>query len=402
MNKISSFISEKLNNIKAVVTARDSREAESEDPITYRLMQEHLIIKNAHRVIAFSVFVLIAGVVTLFAGEHTALSIVGALFLVVPAVLFTWLLCRTSFSRLPDHKVIRIMTIIFWLLVTAGGIMISVSEQNAGKTPFFFYILAGCITAVPVSGVYESVFFSAVIFIYSVIYGMNTDKAALYYVAVIVFTLAYIWLSAIVRTCYSSLWLNRNRLEMTEQRCVQLSRRDDLTGLLNKSGLSAKFEDMLSQKMYNGENRTLSVVLMDIDNFRKYNHIYGYDRSDDCLSRLCNCIKIVAKPYTELVSRFGGDEFVFLFENMDEIEVVKFAEQLRRAVETMAVPFGEGIVTVSLGVSGASRLVGSVTYSELLKEADEQLMIAKANGKNCLGFKNRPFINDTRKPAWEG
>ena len=65
----------------------------------------------------------------------------------------------------------------------------------------------------------------------------------------------------------------------------------------------------------------------------------------------------------------------------------------------MAQPFGDSIVTVSIGVSGVAQLKNKETYSELLNEADDQLIIAKNSGRNCIGFKGRPFIHENRHPV---
>ena len=399
MDSVKTFLSERIENIRTIITTRSVKESESEDPHAFGLLIEHLCLKNAYRIIIFSVISFIAGLICAIFGEHSFLGVTGSVVIMASSVIFFWLMCRTSFEEYPNYSLIRIFTYIYWAAVSLGSVLVSVSEQNEGKTPYFFLIYIATVIAVPVVKLYESAFFGAVILIYGISFGASTEKGVLYFISVFAVTAAYMWLSSVVRCCYSSLWLGRRRLDTTEQRCLQIARKDTLTGLLNKTGLSAKFSDLLQNK-HNGEK--ISVVLIDIDNFRFFNHMYGYDKSDECLYRVCNCIRIVSKPYTELVSRFGGDEFVLVFEDLDEVETVKIAEQLRQSIETMAQPFGNGIVTVSVGVSGTKTLVGKITYSELLNEADEQLMIAKSSGRNCIGFKGRPFIHENRRPAVTG
>lgn len=392
MDTVKTFLTDCFESIKTVVTTKYARDAEVEDPHAYGLLLEHLTLKNAHRIILFSVFSFIAGLICVIAGEHDAFGITGSVLLMTSSLLFIWLMCRTAFESIPNHKLINLFTYIYWVLITAGSILVAVSEQTAGKTPYFFLIYIAAATAVPVVKIYESAFFAAVMLIYGIAYGVTAHRGLMYYIAAASVIIAYIWLSSVVRCCYTSLWLGRRRLNTTEERCIQISRRDTLTGLLNKAGLAAKFSELSGRK-----GGTISVVMVDVDNFRVFNHIYGYDRSDECLYRICNCMRIVAKPYTELVSRFGGDEFVLVFEDMNEVEVVKLAEQIRQSIETMAQTFGNSIVTVSIGVSGAKQLAGNNTYAELLNEADEQLMVAKSSGRNCIGFKGRPFIHESRR-----
>lgn len=394
MDKIKTFISECFENISDVLTAKYAKEADAEDHIEYSRLIEHLCLKNAHRVMLFSILSLIGGFLVVFTGSGSVWCMTGSFILILSSPAFTWIMFRTSFSRTPPYNLIKLLCYAYWLLFTVGCIFIATSEFLAGKTPYSFLIFLAAAVAVPVVDIYESMFFACAIFIPSVIYGLIIKSNLTYFIAVIAVTAAYIWIAALVRCSYSSMWLGSRRLEMTEERCTQISRKDTLTGLLNKAGLSAKFAELTES---DPSDKTLSVILIDIDNFRAYNHMYGYDQSDNCLYRVCNCIKIVAKPYTELVSRFGGDDFVLVFENMDELEVVKLAEQLRQSVETMAQTFGNGIVTVSIGVSGSSPLKGKETYSELLNEADDQLLLAKSGGRNCIGFKGHVFLHDNRK-----
>ncbi|MBP5604392.1 MAG: GGDEF domain-containing protein, partial [Ruminiclostridium sp.] len=284
--------------------------------------------------------------------------------------------------------------IIYWCLFSVGVLIVTVSEHLSGKFPYSFLFFLAAVVSVPVVKFRESLIFAAAILVFPVIYGVATEKEPIYYIAVIAVTAAYIWIAAIVRCCYANIRISEHRLEMTEERCTQISRKDTLTGLLNKAGMSAKFEELTKTP-----DTSISVILIDVDNFRAYNHMYGYAASDGCLYRICNCIKIIAKPYTEFISRFGGDDFVLVLENMNVVDSVKIAEQLRESIETMAQPFGNGIVTVSIGVSGPAKLENADTYSVLLNEADDQLIVAKRSGKNCIGFRGKPFIHESRRPS---
>lgn len=392
MNTFSSFLSEKLDNLKAVLTARQEHEAESEDRHGYRMLLEHLELKNAGRITIFSVFTLLLGALEVIFGDHSAIGITGAIVLMINSVAMCWLCGRSVLDRSGDRKMLKMFINIYWILFTVAEILLSVSEQTAGKLPYSFLIFLAAVIAVPVTRFYENLFFAGVSLAALVGYGIASDMNVMYYIAAIAVIPAYIWIASIVRCCYAREWLGDRQLELTEERCAQISHKDSLTGLLNKTGLAAKFNEMSS----NGKKESICVMLIDIDNFRAYNHLNGYDKSDDCLYRICNCIKIVAKPYTELISRLGGDEFVLVFENMNGVDAVKIAEQLRQSIETMAQPFGKGIVTVSIGVSGSAELKSRNTYSELLNEADIQLMLAKSSGRNCIGFAGRPFIREGR------
>ena len=392
MNTFSSFISEKFDNLKAVITARLEREAGAEDKHGYRMLTEHLELKNAGRIVIFSVITFLLGVLEIVLGNHSAIGITGAVILMISSAVMCWLCGRSVFSRSHDSKLLNMFIYIYWVLFTLSEILLSVSEHTAGKLPYSFIIFLAAAIAVPVVKIYESAFFAGVTLICLITYGVGTAADVIYYIGSAAFVLAYIWVAAVIRSFYTTEWLSDRQLEHTEERCSQIAHKDSLTGLLNKAGLSEKFTELSS----GGRKESICVVLIDIDNFRAYNHLYGYDKSDECLCRISNCIKIVSKSYTELISRLGGDEFVLVFENTNEVEAVKVAEQLRQSIETMAQPFGKGIVTVSMGVSGTAELKSRNTYSDLLNEADSQLMLAKKSGRNCIGFGGRPFIRDGR------
>ena len=396
MNKIRTFWTKVFRNFKAVITAQYEKEARDEDPRTYEQLITHLYLKNAHRGLLMCVCVLIMGIVEMTALPKDVFGIAGVVLLILSAAVFMWLFGKASFSRETNVSLLRTLLYGYWGILTAAVAVIGVSRTLGGEFPCCALGFTVLMLLFPIMNIFESLTFTAVIFFSAAVYGLYTKQSVTYYLLALFISAAYIWLSAIVRCCSANIWLGERRLDMTEERCRLISQEDSLTGLLNKTGLSAKFAEIAE---HYGNDKTISVILIDIDNFRAFNHMYGYDKSDECLYRVCKCIKIVAKPYTDLISRFGGDDFVLVFENMNELDVVKLAEQLRQSVETMAQTFGDGIVTVSVGVSGTAKLAGKQTYSDLLNEADNMLMIAKNGGKNCIGFKGKAFLHESRRPV---
>ncbi len=384
----NSFISKIFENAKAVITARNEREAREEDPRIYDRLKDHLCIKNAHRSFVMCIFVFIMGIIEMITDSGTLFGIIGTVMLLLVSVVFFGSLYKFSTGRSVKIKSVRMLTYLFWALFSASVLLVCISHVIQAKFPYAAAAYIIIMMMFPIMNIYESAVFTAFTVVLGLVCGLGLKLGLAFWMTALLIAVGTIWIPAIVRCCYADLWLGERRIETTEERCELISQKDSLTGLLNKAGLSAKFSELAGQY---GAEKTISVILIDIDNFRAFNHIYGYDKSDECLYRVCNCIKIVAKPYTELVSRFGGDDFVLIFENMSELDVVKLAEQLRESVEQMAQTFGDGIVTVSVGVSGTADLVGKQTYSELLKDADDQLMIAKNAGRNCIGFKGMAY-----------
>ncbi len=384
-------------NVIFIISGRYIREIENEDGYSYRLMLNHITLKNVRRAIAFSVVELAMGIFYIITcgdiSQASTLRFVGGIIFIASAVILFYFLYREIIKNSPDYKLLKFLLYLYWILFSAGGIVVSVSEYLDTGRPFSFLLLTLCILIIPVSEPFETLVLTFTVAIPALVYGINEKMGILFYVGYLICVFAFNWLSSIIYCCYSNLWIGKRRLETAEDRCIQVLRKDSLTGLLNKTGLTAKFRELSLDK----NERNIAVILIDIDNFRGYNHMYGFDKSDTCLYNICNYIKIIAKPYTDIISRFGGDDFVLILENMEQYEIVKLAEQIRQGIETMALPFGEGIVTISIGVSGIKKLKDTETYSLLLNEADDQLMIAKKCGKNCIGYMGRPFIHENRK-----
>ena len=388
------FITKIFGEIKSVITAQHEQEARQEDPRTYELLKDHLCLKNAHRSVIMCVIVFIMGITELVTDSATWFGIAGTVLLISSSVIFAGLLCRFSLGRGVKMKTVRMLTPVYWAIFSAAVLLVCISHTARGEFPCAAAAYVLVMLIIPIPGIYERVLITVFTAVLALICGVVLKYGLAYWMTALLTVIGTFWLSAVVRQGYANMWLGERRTEMSEERCELLSQKDSLTGLLNKAGLSAKFSEFADGY---GEDKTISVILIDIDNFRAFNHMYGYDKSDECLYRVCNCIKIVAKQYTDLVSRFGGDDFVLVFENMNELDVVKLAEQLRESVEQMAQTFGDGIVTVSVGVSGNAKLMGKQTYGMLLNEADNQLMIAKNAGRNCIGFKGKAYVHQGRR-----
>ncbi len=287
----------------------------------------------------------------------------------------------------------KIYNYVFWIVYVFGGILLTLSEVIDGHFPTSCVITTLSIAIVPIMTLAESACLSGAMLLVSMISVLMSGGSGVYWIIAVAAPLSLIWISAVRYNSVADRWIAEKRINITEERCCKISERDSLTGFLNKNGLSAIF----SERYGNNRQHKIAVILIDVDNFRVFNHMYGYDKSDSCLYSICNCIKIMAKQYTDVISRFGGDDFVLVLEDMDQVEVIRLAEQLREAVERMALTFGKGVVTISVGVSEIREYNESEdTYSILLNNADTQLMVAKKAGKNCVGFMNRPFIHEDR------
>ena len=164
------------------------------------------------------------------------------------------------------------------------------------------------------------------------------------------------------------------KLKMEEQ-----SRLDSLTKVFNRH---VYYEEMkIEMSRSNRYNIPLSLILLDIDFFKKINDTYGHDRGDMVLIKLSNLIKLNIRE-EDTFCRIGGEEFIIIAPNINSEDAINFAEKLRRIVQEY--DFGTvGEVTISIGVSTQNK---NDTGETLFKKVDEAVYISKNNGRNKVSF----------------
>lgn len=157
----------------------------------------------------------------------------------------------------------------------------------------------------------------------------------------------------------------------------QESRVDQLTGLKNRRGYHEYYADCILPSF---QEQTCSIIMCDIDFFKKVNDTYGHNAGDAVLEYVAAMLKENITPVGEAF-RWGGEEFVSLLPGIDMEEAYKIAEQMRRQIQDSVCTFeGTDIkVTMSFGVSELSFAKSS---DDNVKIADEKLYQAKTTGRN--------------------
>ena len=155
---------------------------------------------------------------------------------------------------------------------------------------------------------------------------------------------------------------------------------DGLTGIHNRRWLDETLHRMV-RRHENGRGE-LSLSLIDIDHFKRFNDTYGHAAGDHVLTVVATALAANLRP-TDLVARFGGEEFVIIFPDTDLDLAARAADRVRRAVksEVLVMPDGSPLpsVTISMGVS---QLAAGNTVPDLLKAADEAMYAAKQAGRD--------------------
>ena len=153
---------------------------------------------------------------------------------------------------------------------------------------------------------------------------------------------------------------------------------DQLTGVLNRRGLDEAMTREMARAQRGGG--LLSVALLDIDNFKSLNDTYGHNVGDTALQHLAKVIQTTMRP-TDVVSRFGGEEFVILLPDTDLEAAVSTVKRLQRAL-TKQFFLGNNeklLITFSAGVA---LLKKDETEAAVIHRADQSMYLAKRTGKN--------------------
>jgi diguanylate cyclase (GGDEF)-like protein len=176
---------------------------------------------------------------------------------------------------------------------------------------------------------------------------------------------------------------NHLELKLKSDLLEELSMYDGLTHIPNRRFFDEVFQS--TYKEVKRENKSLAVLMIDIDFFKLYNDNYGHGKGDETLKKVAQSLQMTLKRPTDLVARYGGEEFVVLLKDIGEENVKKVALNLLQAVQELQITHEyskvEQIVTISIGVAykTASSLINKV---ELLICADKALYDVKRTSRN--------------------
>lgn len=159
-----------------------------------------------------------------------------------------------------------------------------------------------------------------------------------------------------------------------------LARHCPLTRLRNRHSM----EDLAPEEVARAEryNYPLSVIMMDLDRFKRINDQFGHHGGDLALKHCADLVRSTLRD-ADIPFRLGGEEFVILLSNTDSKSAVNLAERLRRKLESTPVELGgsrEHCVTASFGV--AEYRAGDKSWNTMIREADDAMYLAKKNGRN--------------------
>ena len=203
---------------------------------------------------------------------------------------------------------------------------------------------------------------------------------------------------------YGRIWMFRDVTEIRRywDMLENLSTTDGLTGISNRR----RFDEFLEREWRRSmrEYSNLSLLIVDIDYFKEFNDRYGHLAGDDCLKQVAVTLGGTMRRASDLVARYGGDEFTCVLPGMGEQRAVKVAQRIVDEVARLSIPHESSSVaehvTVSIGVATEVPEKGR-EFSDLMRRADRCLYAAKEQGRNRVvalpdDYSNKERCDDGR------
>lgn len=164
----------------------------------------------------------------------------------------------------------------------------------------------------------------------------------------------------------------------------QASMRDALTGLYNRTYFNEQVDSLISTAQRSGQ--PLSLVMVDVDHFKRYNDAFGHLKGDACLAAVAHALAGVVHRSADFIARYGGEEFIVVLPDTDASQAQALAERAREAVLRLRIEATapSRYVTVSAGCATSVPGDGALSIDTLVEIADAALYRAKAGGRNLV------------------
>ncbi len=281
--------------------------------------------------------------------------------------------------------------VIHFLIIMIYSAMIwgwgAVATTLFAPSPFeiiYFTVTLGIVTAAMLS-------IAPIFFVYSVYYIlMLTPHIALFiylgeieHLTLLLFLIIYIpsvfLLSQHIYRSYNTTIESNDLLEISIKQLHTLSITDSLTQIYNRRYFFQSAQQSLSNAQR--ESKPLSLLMIDIDYFKKINDAFGHQTGDYVLIELTKHIQSSLRK-GDLFARIGGEEFVILLNNTDLIKARQIAQKICKSVDDYKFMDQEELIKVTISIGVAQSEENSDELQLLYKEADDRLYLAKENGRN--------------------
>jgi len=164
----------------------------------------------------------------------------------------------------------------------------------------------------------------------------------------------------------------------TLRKYEELASKDSLTGVYNRGRIEIELNSAIDEKKESG--RAISIMLIDIDNFKTVNDTFGHSIGDTTLKQFASITCDSLSSYNVRIGRWGGDEFIAVCYDLNASELMSIAENMRKEI-TEAIINTVGNITCSIGITEIQK---NDVLNEAFERVDKALYSAKSSGRNCV------------------
>ncbi|MBY0417720.1 MAG: GGDEF domain-containing protein [Pararheinheimera sp.] len=255
--------------------------------------------------------------------------------------------------------------------VTATVFLYSASRNNFNAIQKDFGLVAACLMSAPLFIVTAVFFIRTLILLWS---GTDADSFVATNTAE---AMPFLW-SCIILTLTVNIVMIGGALARLVAKIRQFAERDQLTGLWNRRAILKKLQEM--HEHWQKQQQSYSLILLDLDYFKQINDSLGHDAGDAALRRCATTLSAVLRTQ-DLVSRYGGEEFLLLFPGITAAELPLIAEKIRMTLAGCQLIWQNNPIELSASLGYVSVYPGAKA-EQLLTLADKAMYQAKSEGRN--------------------
>lgn len=171
-----------------------------------------------------------------------------------------------------------------------------------------------------------------------------------------------------------------NTIHSVVRRMNELAVLDCLTNVFNRRFIDERLPADIVNSSLNSES--LSLIMVDIDFFKKINDTYGHLVGDEVIKTVAHTLSLRIRKDIDWIARYGGDEFIICLKNTNSNSAVNVAERMRKSIESIVINYGGKSIKVTASFGIKTLVQEQLNVEELIKEVDNKLYEAKHEGKN--------------------
>ncbi len=383
--ELTQIANKMVSQVADVTTAR--RERKSENPI-YREIEADRIHSNYIRIIPATVVLLVVEICGMIWATWTNIKFDYGKGFLWSCCIFAFIsLCviiaievdlRKSFISNKKKKSVYIG---YWIIYMIEALSFSVMEyldRGAINNYITFMIIFTFLPIIePIPKLFVFVF-SMATEVYLILY---TDSSMGKIIVCIALAVAGVLCSHIRFFYYMANALVNKKLEFS-------ANGDPLTEFMNRRGFDSRINSMRGFCDANGYD--VCFIMIDIDNFKNFNDVYGHIKGDICIKAVAKCIGAHFSRPTDLCVRYGGEEFLVVTAQKNVPALIEYLTKLLKDINQIKIEGIKEPISVSVGVyTSLNSKKKSTQY--FIEKADAQLYNAKNNEKNCVSYKNEIY-----------